>query len=115
MRVHSRAELEVAGEPRQQSDQDPPFIAIEIGTDVVVERRNELVDPRNQRRAPSGQTDIEGPPVLLVPMSPDPASGLHLIDQPDHVVAMNPKRIRQLLLRLSLRSGQVAQDAVGPG
>jgi hypothetical protein len=112
MRVHSWPQLEPVGKPRQESDQEPALIVVQYGTDVVIKRRNDFVDLRDNRGAARCQTDLEGPPVLFVSMPSDPAGGLHLVDQPDHVVAMDPKGVGQLLLRLSWRDGQVAQDAV---
>jgi len=113
MRVYSRGQVHCSSYLPQERDHRLPVAVAQSLPYLIFQSGDDLVDPRDKGGAGSGQAHVKGAPVLLAAMPSHPARSLHFIDQSHHVVAMDPEGVRQLLLRLTRRTGEVAQDAEG--
>jgi len=78
--------------------------------DLAVQGGDQFVDASDKGRSGAGQAHVKRPSVPLAPVPSHPARRLHVVDQAHHVVAVDPERVRQLLLGLASTAVEVAQD-----
>jgi hypothetical protein len=114
VRMHSWVQSQFAGNVLEQFDECPLLMCVESPPDPIIEIGEQVCDLLDDPRPVVGQTDVEGPPIMAVPVPPHQASSLQVVDQRHHVVAVDAERVSQLLLRLGTGVSEVAQHAVGP-
>lgn len=101
VRVNSRPEVQRSGHLLQNVRQGTSLLIVQVSAEQLIELWHLAGDAGHEHRASVGKSNVEGPPVGATTVTLDPARGLQLIDESNHVVAVDAQRIGQLLLRLA--------------